>query len=544
MPVPGLRTHAPTGRIPWPLILLEGQEKSGRSWSIAEFSKSDKIGTLYWIDLNEGAAEEYGAIPGANYQVVEMDTGDYHELLHVLELLHKEASRARDAGEKPVALGIDSGTAIWAGLKDWASSRARSSSRGQALLRKDPHAEVKISTNLWNDSAQRWRKIQTLLATFPGPVIITARGKEVAVIGPDGNPVEGQREWSVDCHKELPYTATAWVRMQRTSPPMVIGARSVHAGIKPGADDPKPIEDPRAEGRLLEWLIFDLLRVDAARVGTRDYREFTGGDLTEEEKARPEEGEPDQSQTARRAARRAGDAQWLAAIAACTDLEGARRLWDKATLAGVLNLDIDGVDVRDRITARVEDIKAGRVGPDAQTAPAGPPSAPVPPAEAPQDVPAPAVAPAAADGPSQGPAGQPAEDLLAVSPTPDDPQACRTTAARRGVLSSLQALDVDDAGITERFGRPVEQVATRRLVALVREVITAQRAKPTTEQVPDDDVSDDDRETTLATLLEIYGGDPDALDAAAQDDYGKPLALIGQRRLSEMLTREQAGATS
>jgi hypothetical protein len=478
MPVPGLRTHAPTGRIPWPLILLEGQEKSGRSWSIAEFSKSDRIGTLYWIDLNEGAAEEYGAIPGANYQVVEMDTGDYHELLHVLELLHKEASRARDAGEKPVALGIDSGTAIWAGLKDWASSRARSSSRGQSLLRRDPHAEVKISTNLWNDSAQRWRKIQTLLATFPGPVIITARGKEVAVIGPDGNPVEGQREWSVDCHKELPYTATAWVRMQRTSPPMVIGARSVHAGIKPGADDPKPITDPRAEGRLLEWLIFDLLRVDAARVGTRDYREFTGGELTEEEKARPEEGEPDQSQAARRAPAQRGRTkpQWLEAIAACTDLDCTRGLWVEAQRAGLLTADVEGIDLGDRIRARAEDITAAR------TTPAEPVSAPVPPAEAPQGVPAPAGAPAAAE---EAPSGdqQPADQ------------------------------------------QPAE-------------------AEPV-ESVPDPDVRPGKlREATLAALAELYGGDLDVLDAAAQDDYGKPLALVGQRRLSEMLTREQAGASS
>jgi hypothetical protein len=538
MPVTGLRTHAPTGRIPWPLILLEGSEKAGKSWSIAEFSRSERIGTLYWIDLNEGAAEEYGAVPGANYQVVELDTGDYHEVLHVLEVLHKEATRARDAGEKPVALGIDSGTAIWNGLKDWASGRARSSSRGRSLLRADPHAEVKISTTIWNDAGNRWRKIQTLLVTFPGPVIITARGKEVAVIGPDGNPVEGQKTWSVECHRDLPFTATAWVRMQRTAPPTVIGARSVHAGIKPGADDPKPIEDPRAEGRLVEWLIFDALRVDPAQVGSRDFREFTGGDLTEEEKA-PEEGEPDQSQAARRAPAQRGRTkpQWLEAIAACTDLDTARRLWDEAKDTGLLTADVDGIDLGDRIRARAEDITAGR------TTPEEPPSAPVPPVQAPQGVPAPAVAPAAADGPSQGPAGQPTEDLLAVSPTPDDPQACRTTAARRGVLSSLQALYVDDAGITERFGRPVEQVATRRLVALVREVITAQRAKPTSEQVPDDDMQHDDRETTLATLLEIYGGDPDALDAAAQDDYGKPLALIGQRRLSEMLTREQAGAT-
>jgi hypothetical protein len=128
------------------------------------------------------------------------------------------------------------------------------------------------------------------------------------------------------------------------------------------------------------------------------------------------------------------------------------------------------------------------------------------------------------------------------------------------VLSSLESLGMGDAGITEWFGRPDRAGRDRAAGRAGPEAIgpaapgprlTALSAplKPTTEQVPDDDVSDDDvsdddREATLAALLELYGGDPDALDAAAQDDYGKPLALIGQRRLSEMLTREQAGASS
>src|SRR3712207_7265593 len=52
----------------WPCILLEGEEKAGKSWALAQFSASDKIGMLYWIDLNEGAGDEYGAIPGAKYE--------------------------------------------------------------------------------------------------------------------------------------------------------------------------------------------------------------------------------------------------------------------------------------------------------------------------------------------------------------------------------------------------------------------------------------------------------------------------------------------
>ena len=71
MAMAGLKTRKPTGRVPWPCILLEGEEKSGKSWALAQFSSSDRIGTLYWIDLNEGAGDEYGAIPGATYELVE-----------------------------------------------------------------------------------------------------------------------------------------------------------------------------------------------------------------------------------------------------------------------------------------------------------------------------------------------------------------------------------------------------------------------------------------------------------------------------------------
>ncbi|MCU1614270.1 MAG: hypothetical protein JWO98_1810, partial [Frankiales bacterium] len=80
---------------------------------------------------------------------------------------------------------------------------------------------------------------------------------------------------------------------------------------------------------------------------------------------------------------------------------------------------------------------------------------------------------AASRAEDKAPASNP---LLEASPTPDDPRDRRLTAARRGVLTSLESLGVTEEEIAERFGRPVEHVATRRLTALVREVIATQRS--------------------------------------------------------------------
>src|ERR671917_2754123 len=123
MAVSGLKTRQPTGRVPWPCILLEGEEKSGKSWALAQFSTSDRISALYWIDLNEGAGDEYGAIPGATYELVDHD-GSYAEVLAAVQAVKAEARRAADAGEPPGVLGIDTGPADWGGLHGRASGPA------------------------------------------------------------------------------------------------------------------------------------------------------------------------------------------------------------------------------------------------------------------------------------------------------------------------------------------------------------------------------------------------------------------------------------
>jgi hypothetical protein len=262
-----LKTRKPTGAVPWPLILIEGGEKSGKSWAGAELSASPKVGRTLWLDLNEGAADEYGAVPGARYEVIEHD-GTWTEIFGQVADAKEEAARAAQAGEPPVVLVVDSMTAEWDLLKDWAGNRARNSEANKKKLQRDPNAEVDVTMNLWNDATARHRKLMTILMTFPGIVVMVARGKEVAELDANGRPVKNSKVYKVEGHKNLAFDASVWVRLSRDEPPRIVGARSVHAGIRPGVDKPKPVPSFS-----LEWLIFDVLKCDPAKAHTRDLTE-------------------------------------------------------------------------------------------------------------------------------------------------------------------------------------------------------------------------------------------------------------------------------
>jgi hypothetical protein len=261
-----LKTRQPTGRVPWPLILIEGAEKAGKSWALAELSASPRVGQTYWIDLAEGSADEYGSVPGARYLVVEHD-GSFRAILAAVQAIRDEAAKV-PPGEPPVVLGIDSMTAEWDLLKGQADARARERLRkkGRAVAE---DTEPQISMDLWNEANSKHRKLMTLLMTFPGIAVITARGKEVAALDSAGRPIEGSKEYRVEGQKNLAFDATVWIRVSRDHHPVVVGARSVHAGIRPGVDKPRPVPD-----LTLEKVVFDVLRCNPADAQVRDLTEL------------------------------------------------------------------------------------------------------------------------------------------------------------------------------------------------------------------------------------------------------------------------------
>lgn len=270
-----LPTRKPTGRVPWPFILLEGEEKAGKTWTAALFSASERVGQTYWLDLGEGAGDEYGALPGVRYLVVEHD-GSYRQILDRVRAIYAEAERAAAAGEPPVVVVVDTGSALWSGIKDGVTAMARArmaKKRNIPVERLDVlDDEIRVTSDLWNVADSRWRAVMSLLLRFPGIAIMTARGKWIAEIGPNGQPVEGKKVWKVDGEKNLAYDATAVVRMTRGSGAALVGARSVRFGVRPGVDDAIPMGKEWDEHGL-EWFIFDALGIDPQTAHARDLKD-------------------------------------------------------------------------------------------------------------------------------------------------------------------------------------------------------------------------------------------------------------------------------
>jgi len=334
-----LKTRKPTGAVPWPCILLEGGEGSGKSWAAALLTASERVGRAFWLEIGtEGTADEYGSIPGVKYELLVHD-GTWRSILEQVSAAREEARKDQAAGKPPVVLVIDTMTAEWELLSDWADNRARARDARKRQKENRPplseDAEVTIGMDLWNDAKARHRKLMTLLLTFPGIVVLLARAGETALVR-NGKPVEGQKDYKVRGEKDLAFDATAWIRLDRTAPPLVMKLRSVHAGIRPGHEPPREVPNLS-----LDWLVFDLMKCDPTKARVRDVVEL-----------KPGSEHPDAEQLAGVRDR----------ILAATDEDTLRGLWDEVKDTALANADTtDGGDepttVKKLITDRLGNIR-------------------------------------------------------------------------------------------------------------------------------------------------------------------------------------------
>ena len=216
-----IKTRKPTGRAPWPMLLIAGTQKSGKSYACAAFSASDLIDRTFFIEVGEGSADQYGALPGARYEIVEHD-GSWRGILEACEAAVAEPATS----SKPHAIVLDSASELWALLGDEQQSIATKRNKDT------------ITVDQWGVAKKRWRKVIDTLRSSKGPVILTARYDEVTVMDKAGKPTT-EKQWKVRAEKDLPYEVDGVIELKTARKPVVTGIRTVAFNVPAGGIVPK-----------------------------------------------------------------------------------------------------------------------------------------------------------------------------------------------------------------------------------------------------------------------------------------------------------------
>ncbi|MEW1677848.1 AAA family ATPase [Streptomyces noursei] len=250
-PPPGLRTRRPTGRVAWPMIVVAGAEKTGKSHLCAEFSKSDLIGRLIWIPIGESDADSFGILPGVDFEIADAHDGTYRSILNTVRAA---AAEPRSADGRPTAIVIDSISILWELLSDEAHliARSRAAEKAARQNRSIPSedADITVGHGLWNRAKDRWRLIIDTLRRHDGPVILCARLDEVTEFDRQGNPTRN-RTWKVKAERNLSYDATAVVQLRSYRRPTLTAVRSLVMPLGPDEERTRP-------GLTLDSLLRDL----------------------------------------------------------------------------------------------------------------------------------------------------------------------------------------------------------------------------------------------------------------------------------------------
>lgn len=239
-----LVVRPPTGQPAWPLVLIEGCPKRGKTFEALSFSNHERVHRTFVFDLGDGTADEYADV--GDYEIVVTD-GTYSNLYASVKL----ACREQAPDGKWIAVVLDSGSQLWATLKLWTDDRARRSRTGQRLLASDPDAAIDPTSNLWNDAKKRWSDVIETMRLAPVIGIVTVTGRDVTLF--EGGQPTQKTTYSLEAEKTLESAVTCQIHVDHPKAPTLVCARSAGGATIGGMALPAG----SAVGRAVELMLGD-----------------------------------------------------------------------------------------------------------------------------------------------------------------------------------------------------------------------------------------------------------------------------------------------
>ena len=241
-------TRPPTGRPLPPVILVDGIAHGGKSSLAYRLSASQRVHRTFVFEIGERDADQYQRL--GRYEIVVLD-GTWTDFIDKLAW----ATKQPHPPGVPNVIIIDTISRIWEDLKDWASTRARSSRAAREKLANDPDAYIDVSSNYWNDAKERWARMLTLVNRFDGISILIARGDVVQAFE-DGQPVYKATTWSIEAEKRTMFNVTANVSIRTAHQPKLMSTKNLDVDVPEGGI-------PLADTEAMDDLIFNILATTA-----------------------------------------------------------------------------------------------------------------------------------------------------------------------------------------------------------------------------------------------------------------------------------------
>ena len=259
-----LTTRKPTGLPAWPILLIAGVPKAGKSYACAAASASPLVGRTLWVPVGEDDPDELGGIPGADFDIVQHD-GTYRGILTAVQDCVTELG----GDALPGLLVIDSITRLWNLLSDEAQTSAnkRAAAKAAKYGRSAPEGDVAIGMDLWNTAKSRWEHVIDALRCHRGPSIVTARLDQTAVVDERGEPTK-EKVWKTQGHKSLPWDVGAIVELTAPGEAVLTGVRSLRVRDAQVARRPFP-------GFSVDALWRELGLADDAGAGARQHAQLS-----------------------------------------------------------------------------------------------------------------------------------------------------------------------------------------------------------------------------------------------------------------------------
>lgn len=211
-PEPPHFSRLPAPQQTWPTILVEGEPDRIQSTALA-LADEERVGKIFWIDWNSGLADQWTA--GTRIRVIDRKRPDDWDVqLKMIDHIAAYARSHLDSTGTPIAVIIDSATALYAEQRRWARYETNRVPKITRVLREYPGLAVPIDGQLWDEIEERHIHLMQALNSIPGISVLLATGK-LRVVDSDGAALSVP-EYRIDTHRVIHARAHAHLHVDDT----------------------------------------------------------------------------------------------------------------------------------------------------------------------------------------------------------------------------------------------------------------------------------------------------------------------------------------